>query len=123
MSTRTRVELLDDIDGTPAVESITFSLDGVVYEIDLNEANSAALRDDAFGRYIDAGRRVGGRLQSGTAKATKVTQLPDARPPITSRERKSIQKWAKSKGFAPPGDRGRIASRLVQAWNDDGSPI
>ena len=39
------VKLTDDIDGGDADESIQFSLDGRSYEIDLNSANAAKLRE------------------------------------------------------------------------------
>ena len=40
-----QVVLVDDLDGGPADETVTFSLDGVSYEIDLTHDNAAALRD------------------------------------------------------------------------------
>ena len=41
------IVLEDDLDGTDADETVTFSLDGVGYEIDLSSANAATLRDAA----------------------------------------------------------------------------
>jgi hypothetical protein len=40
-----RDQLIDDINGQPAYESLTFGLDGVQYEIDLTAKNAAKLRD------------------------------------------------------------------------------
>ena len=45
MSRRTIVQLEDDLSGGEAAESVTFSLDGRSFEIDLNEKNAAALRE------------------------------------------------------------------------------
>lgn len=53
MAQQTLVQLLDDIDGTEAAETLTFALDGVTYEIDVNEENASKLRD-AFAPYIVA---------------------------------------------------------------------
>jgi len=41
------VRLVDDLDGLPSegVATVTFSLDGVTYSIDLNQANASKLRD------------------------------------------------------------------------------
>jgi len=38
------VELVDDIDGSPAAETVDFGLDGVRYTIDLSKDNAAQLR-------------------------------------------------------------------------------
>ena len=45
MAQRVQIILEDDLDGGDATETVTFGLDGVTYEIDLNERNAAALRD------------------------------------------------------------------------------
>lgn len=121
MSTKTTIQLIDDVDGTEAVESITFGIDGVVYEIDLNEENSGKLRDGVFGSYIDAGRRTGGRLHSGATKS--VAKPAVARAGISREERKAIQRWAAQNGFTVPSDRGRIATQVVEAWTADGRPM
>ena len=40
------VELVDDIDGSPATETIWFALDSVEYSIDLGGRNAEKLRGD-----------------------------------------------------------------------------
>ena len=49
------VKLTDDIDGGDAEETVHFSLDGRSYEIDVNPANAARLRD-ALKPFISKGR-------------------------------------------------------------------
>src|SRR5690242_16832454 len=44
MAKRVIHELIDDMNGQPADESVTFGLDGVQYEIDLTTKNAAKLR-------------------------------------------------------------------------------
>src|SRR5436189_49561 len=56
MAQITEVRLLDDLDGGEAAESVSFSLDGKSYEIDLNEKHAAALRD-AFAPFIGSAGR------------------------------------------------------------------
>ena len=51
MAQITEVKLLDDLDGGEAAESVSFSLDGKSYEIDLSEKHAAALRD-AFAPFV-----------------------------------------------------------------------
>jgi Lsr2 len=38
------IDLVDDLDGTKAEETITFGLDGKAYEIELSELNARDLR-------------------------------------------------------------------------------
>ena len=45
MAKQTITQLIDDIDGSEAEETITFAIDGANYEIDLNAKNAAKLRD------------------------------------------------------------------------------
>jgi nucleoid-associated protein Lsr2 len=53
----TKVELIDDLSGDKADETVTFSLDGVVFDIDLS-ANNAGILRDIFEDYVNAGRKV-----------------------------------------------------------------
>lgn len=46
MARKTQVLLVDDIDGSDATNTVTFGLDGVSYEIDLNEDNARQLRSE-----------------------------------------------------------------------------
>ncbi|MFR9731514.1 histone-like nucleoid-structuring protein Lsr2 [Saccharopolyspora sp. MS10] len=55
MAERIQVELVDDIDGSPAQQTVTFALDGVTYEIDLSERHAQRLRG-VFARYIEHAR-------------------------------------------------------------------
>ena len=45
MAQRVSIVLTDDLDESPAAETVTFGLDGNTYEIDLSSANAARLRD------------------------------------------------------------------------------
>ncbi|MET8853177.1 Lsr2 family protein [Amycolatopsis sp. NPDC004625] len=60
MAKNTAVQVLDDLTGEPAAETVGFGLDGIDYDIDLSFANAEALRE-LLQRYADAGRRTGGR--------------------------------------------------------------
>lgn len=55
MAERIQVELVDDIDGSPAKHTVIFALDGVTYEIDLNDGHAKELRS-VFDRYIAKAR-------------------------------------------------------------------
>ncbi len=45
MAQKVQVTLVDDLDGSSADETLTFGLDGVVYEIDLSKSNAKKFRD------------------------------------------------------------------------------
>ena len=60
MAQRRVVTLEDDLDGGTASETVTFALDGVTYEIDLNDTHAVDLRE-TLSAYIAPGRRTGGR--------------------------------------------------------------
>lgn len=58
MARRTIIEYFDDLDGTPieARNTMTFGLEGRVYEIDLSEANAHRLQK-ALTPFVSVARR------------------------------------------------------------------
>jgi hypothetical protein len=101
-----QVVLVDDLDGGTADETVTFSLDGVSYEIDLTHDNAAHLRD-ALAPYVGHGRRVGGPRRSagrGAARAHSGTDPAE------------IREWAKGQGIAV-NERGRISAELRATYD------
>lgn len=118
----TVMQLLDDFDGTPADETMLFSIDGIDYEIDLNEANAAEVRE-MFARLTSAGRRIG-TVKHPRGQARPHAPKPAVPAPLngkTGAERKEellrIRQWAATNGVAVP-DRGRMPGRIVQAFNE-----
>ena len=105
MAQITEVRLLDDLDGGEAAESVTFSLDGKSYEIDLSEKHAAALRD-AFAPFVSSARRAGG---SAVASRQKMSALTSA-----------IREWATANGLAVSA-RGRISSIVLEAYENRGN--
>lgn len=102
MVQRLIVHLEDDLDGTKAAETIQFGLDGVTYEIDLNDENSAQLRD-AFASWVGAARRVGGRKQR--------SGIPDRRGDLNE-----IRTWARENGYKV-SDHGRVPDKVLRAYD------
>ncbi|GAB7003889.1 Lsr2 family protein [Nocardioides sp. AN3] len=105
MAQRVHVLLEDDLDGSEAVETISFALDGKSYEIDLNKRNAAKLRK-ALDPFVAAGRKAG-RPTGGRRQAAA------AAPQGNSAQ--EIRAWARSNGYDVP-DRGRIPSHVRQAF-------
>ncbi|MBB3083401.1 histone-like nucleoid-structuring protein Lsr2 [Geodermatophilus sabuli] len=112
MARKVQVILSDDLDeNVPADETVSFSLDGTSYEIDLSEKNAEEMRE-AFSRYVQAARKVGrgsGRASGGgRSRATGGGRM--------DREQAgAIRDWARKNGHAV-SDRGRIPASVVEAY-------
>lgn len=107
MARKTFVELIDDLDGSKAEETVTFSLDGVSYEIDLGSDNAQRLRDE-IGGWASKARRVSGRRTRGTGAASSSSGDND-----TAR----IRQWARENGIEV-SDRGRISGEVRAAYRN-----
>jgi hypothetical protein len=108
MAQRVNVVLVDDIDGSDAVETVTFALDGVDYEIDLSEEHAGELRS-AVSLYIGHARRTGGRRKSGRRSSAAATS-EDAAPSAAD-----IRAWARDNGYDVP-ERGRVSAEVREAY-------
>lgn len=102
MAQKVNIILVDDIDESEASETLTFGLDGVNYEIDLNETHATELRE-ALAPFIGHGRRLSGRR--GGRRSTS-SSGPSAA---------EIREWAREAGHEVP-DRGRIPSDVRAAY-------
>lgn len=100
MAQRVHIVLEDDIDGSEAAETVSFSLDGVSYEIDLSQANAGKLRDD-LAQWVGHARRVGGRKAAG--KKPKGGAAND------------IRAWALAQGMQVSA-RGRVPAEVREAY-------
>ena len=104
MAQKVHIVLEDDIDGSEADETVSFALDGTSYEIDLNAANAAKLRD-ALAPYVGHGRKVGAAPRRGRKSAASGSG-PSA---------KEIRDWARANGHEVP-DRGRVSAEVREAY-------
>lgn len=102
MARKTHVTLIDDVDGSEATSTVTFSLDGVSYEIDLSDKNAEKVREEV-GSWAVKARRVGGRKSTG-ARRTNV-----------GNDTAKIREWAKENGYAV-SDRGRVSNEIREAY-------
>jgi hypothetical protein len=108
MAQRVNVVLVDDLDGSDAVETVSFALDGVDYEIDLNESHAAQLRD-ALALYVGHGRRTGGRRRRAAGGGSQ--RAASASGPSAS----EIRAWARENGWDVP-ERGRVSAEVREAY-------
>jgi hypothetical protein len=105
MAQKVQVLLVDDLDGGEATETVSFSLDGTVYEIDLSSDNANKLRKD-FQGYIDHARKGGG---GGGGRRRRARTGP-------GRERSAeIRAWARQRGHKV-SERGRIPATIISEY-------
>ena len=97
-------ELVDDIDGQEASQTVKFSYRGTDYEVDLSERNAAKM-DKALARYVDVARKV---------RATRSTRT-GARSNGGGPNPKDIREWAKSEGIEV-SDRGRVPADVTRQY-------
>lgn len=100
------VELIDDLDGGIAEESVTFAVDGKAYELDLSSANADALRA-ILAPYISAGRRGGSVLKSSRQGSGAGADVDIA----------AVRQWAVDNGYAV-NTRGRIPAAILAAYDE-----
>ena len=104
LARKVHVQLIDDISGAEAQESVTFALDDAEYEIDLAEENAVGLRK-ALVPSIARGRRIRG---SSVGQRSTVTR--------SSREQtQRIREWAEANGYSPSA-RDRISRYIMKAY-------
>lgn len=96
MAQKVEVVLVDDLDGSPADETVQFSLDGRHYEIDLSSDHSKELRS-TLKTYIRKARAVA--------------------PPAPANEAARIREWAADNGYEV-SRRGRLHRDVVEAYRN-----
>jgi hypothetical protein len=106
MAQKVVTELTDDIDGSEAVETVTFGYQGRQYEIDLNRKNFDRLAK-ALAPFIEHGRTVRAderrRRRRGAAGTTQTADT------------KAIRQWAHERGLQV-SERGRIPAEIVERY-------
>lgn len=92
----------DDINNDEDATTVTFSVNGIDYEIDMAERSQAKF-DKALAPFIGAARRVGGRRKTG-GSSSKRQDLAAAR------------EWLRANGHQV-SDRGRISAELMALYD------
>lgn len=104
MAQRVRIELIDDLNGETAQETVRFGIDGIDYEIDLTTENSTELRS-ALSQYVEKGRKLAGERQSQSARQSRRDNT------------QQIRQWARENEYKP-SSRGRITGSIIDAYNE-----
>ncbi len=106
MAQKVQVLLVDDVDGGTADETVTFSLDGISYEIDLTSKNATKFRD-ALAPWVGHARKVSARSARTGATRHRAARGGDAQ---------AIRDWAKANGHKV-SERGRISAEVKAAYD------
>lgn len=100
------VTLTDDVDGSSkGIETVSFAVEGVSYEIDLGPKNVKALRAD-FEKWASHARKAK-RATAPKAKRSAAAKAPS--------EAAAIRIWAAEQNIPVPA-RGRIPAAVVEQY-------
>jgi hypothetical protein len=106
------VNLVDDLDGSEAADTVAFSIDGRLYEMELSAKNARSCGTLWLAPFVASARQIGGgrqRTSPKTAPAGKARQMTDRERTTAMRE------WARQQGHQV-ADRGGTPSSIVEAY-------
>lgn len=112
MARKVYVQLVDDIDDKPIEsggEHITYSVNGVSYEIDLSDKNAKEFHRK-LDYYIEHSAKVGGKRTKKSAATTGGAKRD-------ANQTKAIREWAKANGHNI-SSRGRIPADVERAFDE-----
>ena len=111
MAQQTTVRFVDDLDGSEAVGTVTFSLENRAYEIDLSDENTDKLHE-ALAPFVEHARQIAG----GSGRGRGRRQPAAEKHTRSSREEtQAIREWARQNGHQV-SDRGRIPKSVIEAY-------
>jgi hypothetical protein len=108
-----RILLVDDLDGTEAEETITYTVDGQDYEIDLSEDNAKKFRD-VLAPFLEKSRTV--ERQPVTVTPIRTTRRRGGGGGSGRDDLTEIREWAKAQGHQV-SERGRIKKEIIEEYD------
>ncbi|HEX3646970.1 MAG TPA: Lsr2 family protein [Pseudonocardiaceae bacterium] len=109
MAQKVTVQLVDDLDGSVAEETVEFGLDGVAYQIDLSSANADKIRG-LLSDYVTHARR------SGTRRRASGNAVRGRSAAVDREQNQAIREWARKRGLKV-SERGRISAEVLDAYH------
>ena len=92
-------------------ETLSFSLDGTAYEMDVCEEHAAEVRD-AFAPYVGAARRANRAVSASRAPARKGARAQSYTDKIRVT---AMRDWGRENGFEV-SERGRLSKAVISAY-------
>jgi len=109
------VELVDDLDGSPAEETIQFSINGSTYRIDVSKKNSDAFWK-ALKPYVDAAQPTkAARSATPIPKTGSTRKRRSSGAAAAGVDPKAVRAWADENGKEVPA-RGRIPKPILEEY-------
>jgi hypothetical protein len=103
MAKKVSTSLQDDLDGSPAAETVHFALGGSEFEIDLSAKNARAFRKQ-LDPFLDHARR-----------ARRTAKSQSNRSAASRRRTTGIRTWAREHGM-DVNERGRIPLDIIERY-------
>lgn len=119
---------LHEGDEVSAEQTVTFGFDGRTWEVDLCRAHLEEFEGFMVrlsGSARETGRqRAAAEVRSSGAdgRGTTRRRAPAASDVLTKSEREACRTWARGNGFPNLGERGRVPTAAVEAWEAAGKP-
>lgn len=109
MAKETTTRLVDDLDGSDADTTVTYTWQGQSYEIDLNDKNVEEFQE-AIAPYLSASRKVGRGSGGGSTgrRSSSAKAGSDIDP-------KAVRQWAAENGVEV-SPRGRINAKVLEQY-------
>lgn len=116
MAQKVEVTITSDLSGDPGAHGVTIGLDGSFTELDLTEAEHAALKSN-LDAYFEKGRKATVKRGPGRPKAAKAAAGVPAGDGagLTKEERQAVREFAAANGH-PLNARGRLPGLAITAW-------
>jgi hypothetical protein len=105
--TITTVEMTDDLDGSKADRTVSFSWDGKAYEIDLNKKNASAF-EKAIAPYVQSARTASSKPRSTARRSSRSGSGG-------KQDLQAVREWARANGYEV-SERGRISTAIQEAY-------
>ena len=106
----TDVQLVDDIDGSPATTTIEFSVGGKNYIIDLSEQHAAEF-NEALAPYTEHARRA----RATKKKASRKSRSSSEAARVKRQKNAEIRAWALENGVTV-SKRGQLGQDTIDAY-------
>ena len=114
MARQERIDLIDDLDGSPAEGTFQVSWDGQAVEVELSKENRTRI-EESLAALFDAGRKISVHYGSRGPQGPKPKQVRAPRSEEKANN-SAIREWARENNY-PVSDRGRISREVVAAYN------
>jgi len=113
MAKQERVDLIDDLDGSPAEDTFRVSWEGQAVEVELSADNRKRI-EESLAALFDAGRKISVHYGSRGPQGPK----PKQRAPRSEEKASNgaIRDWARQNGLQV-SDRGRIPREVLAEYN------